>query len=86
MTDNGSSEFRLRSTWRSFGGSLAAGIGALTALVSLVIGAPLAGACGRGALALIGVTLVTRITGAALAGTCRIPSTAEGQTQPAPEE
>ena len=61
MTDISSGEILLESTWRSFGRSLASGAGALTALVSMLSGVPLLTSCGRGALALFGILLLTRI-------------------------
>jgi len=72
MTDISSSEFRLNSAWRAFGRSTAAGTGALTALLSLIAGVPLATACGRGALALFGVLILTRIVGRALEWLARV--------------
>ncbi len=68
MVDTADSELRPDSAWRALGRSLAAGTGALTALVSLVSGASLVTACIRGGVALFGVLLLTRIGAAALAG------------------
>ena len=58
MTDISSREFHLDSTWRSFGRSLAAGTGALTALISMLAGVPLITSCLRGALAFFGSLLL----------------------------
>ncbi|MCB9914215.1 MAG: hypothetical protein H6828_03570 [Planctomycetes bacterium] len=69
MSDIAGSDFQLDSAWRSFGSTLSAGVGALVALISLFADVPLATACGRGALALVAVQLVTRVTAAALART-----------------
>lgn len=67
MTDISCREICLDSTWRSFGRSLAAGAGALTALISLLSGVPLATSCGRGALALFGILFLTRLCSGLLA-------------------
>ena len=82
MTDISCREFCLDSTWRSFGRSLAAGAGALTALISLLSGVPLTTACGRGALALFGILLLTRICSSLLA---RASSEPEPDPEPRPE-
>jgi hypothetical protein len=68
MVDNWDHELRPDSVWRSLGRSLAAGTGALAALVSLLSGTSLVTACTRGGAALFGVLLLTRIGAAALAG------------------
>lgn len=77
MTDISCRELPLDSTWRSFGRSLASGAGALTALVSLLSGVPLLTSCGRGALALFGILLLTRVGAAALARTAPPPARVE---------
>ena len=69
MTDIPCGEVLLEPTWRSFGRSLASGAGALTALVSMLSGVPLLTSCGRGALALFGILILTRIGAMALART-----------------
>jgi len=69
MTDISSTEVPLDSAWKAFGGSLGAAAGALVALISMLSGAPLLTACGRGALALFGILLLTRLGALALART-----------------
>ena len=71
MADISPNTTLLESTWRSLARALAAGGGALTALISLFAGVPLATACARGALALFGVLLVARLGALALERTCR---------------
>jgi hypothetical protein len=68
MADITSSQPRSDDLWRAFGRHLAASTGALCALLSLVSGSSVSTASLRGALALFGVLLVTRIGAAALAG------------------
>jgi hypothetical protein len=67
MVDIEDSVLRPDSVWRALGRSLAAGAGALTALLSLLSGTSLSTACARGAVALFGALLLTRIGAAALA-------------------
>jgi hypothetical protein len=67
MVDTSHDGLRPDSVWRALGRSLAAGTGALTALVSLLTGATLTTACTRGGVTLIGLLLLTRIGVAALA-------------------
>lgn len=71
MVDTRPEDIRPDSVWRSLGRSVAAGTGALVALVSLLSGAALTTACLRGGMALFGVLLLTRIGAAALASVQR---------------
>lgn len=68
MADISPSVVRPDSVWRALGRSTATGAGALTALLSLVSGSSVSTACIRGAVALFGVLLLTRMGAAALAG------------------
>ncbi len=67
MVDIANSQPRPDDLWRAFGRHLAASTGALCALLSLVSGSSVLTASLRGALALLGVLLVTRIGAAAIA-------------------
>jgi|GEM_PF-3146773 len=68
MVDIESSIQRPDAVWRAFGQRLAAGVGALSALLSLLAGAAVSTACLRGAVALFGVLALTRLGSAAMAG------------------
>jgi hypothetical protein len=52
--------------WKALGRNLAAGFGALSALLSLLAGASVSTACFRGAITLFGVLLATRLGTSAL--------------------
>ncbi len=60
------------AVWKALGRNLAAGFGALSALLSLVAGSSVSTACFRGAIALFGVLLVTRLGATALQLTTRM--------------
>lgn len=79
MTDISSTEVPLDSAWKAFGSSLGATAGALTALISMLSGVPLLTACGRGALALFGILLLSRIGAFALARTASAPDGARAK-------
>lgn len=64
--------------WRAFGRNLAAGFGALAALLSLLAGSSVTTACLRGALALFGVLLVTRLGSAAINGIASLEQSSFG--------
>jgi len=71
MVDTRPEDIRPDSVWRSLGRSVAAGTGALVALVSLLSGAALTTACLRGGVALFGILFLTRIGAAAIASVQR---------------
>ena len=66
MVDTNPSVLRPETVWRDLGRSLATGAGALCALLSLLSGTTVSTACVRGAVALFGVLLLTRLGAAAL--------------------
>lgn len=79
MVDIASSAIRPETVWRSLGRSLAVAAGALSALLSLLAGTAVSTACFRGAIALFGVLILTRIGAAALASLDAAEQRAEEQ-------
>jgi hypothetical protein len=67
MADTAPSDLHPDPVWRAFGRNLAAGAGALTALLSLLAGTSVSTACLRGTVALLAVLFLTRLGSAALA-------------------
>jgi len=80
MADTAPSDQHPDPVWRAFGRNLAAGVGALSALVSLLAGTSVSTACLRGTGALLAVLFLTRLGSAALAAIER----SERRAEPAP--
>ena len=77
--DSHSAEFPLESLWSAIANRAAVGLGAVTALASLVAGTPVWVASLRGAAAWFGVLVISRVFRAAV----RDPEPNPSETEPA---
>ena len=75
--DSHSAEFPLESLWSAISNRAAVGLGAVTALASLVAGTPVWVASLRGAGAWFGVLAISRVFGAAVRDPQPVPSEEE---------